>query len=304
MGPDLRLLQARRCRGRSRARRPVHEDDRRDDGEDDGGDARMTRVVGQLLLVNILMYVLTRGNPALFRELWLVPAQVLTKPWTLLTYQFLHDLGGLSHILFNMLALFFFGRKLEMLLGSKSFLKLYLTAGFAGALVHILWTLLAMSQGGLHVPMVGASAAVYGVLFGYAKYWPRDRVLLWMVVPVQVRHLVIGLTVLSLWLGLGGAGGGVAHFAHLGGFLGGWLFLRLRATRSAAAQFRKKAESPGVRMGERELNVKWGRIEPGALHPVNRAEYERIADKLKAAGWSALTDRERTFVERFGGGFG
>lgn len=264
----------------------------------------MTRVVGQLLLVNILMYVFTRGNPALFQELWLVPAQVLTKPWTLLTYQFLHDLGGLSHILFNMLALFFFGRKLEMLLGSKSFLKLYLTAGFAGAVVHILWTLLTMSQGGLYVPMVGASAAVYGVLFGYAKYWPRDRVLLWMVVPVQVRHLVIGLTVLSLWLGLGGAGGGVAHFAHLGGFLGGWLFLRLRATRSAAAQFRKKAESPGVRMGERELNTKWGRIDPSAMHPVNRAEYERIADKLKAAGWSALTDRERTFVERFGGGFG
>jgi len=57
-------------------------------------------------------------------------------------------------------------------------------------------------------------------------------------------------------------------------------------------------------MGERELNVKWGRIEPSALHPVNRAEYERIAGKLKAAGWSALTDRERTFVERFGGGFG
>ena len=152
--------------------------------------------------------------------------------------------------------------------------------------------------------MVGASAAVYGVLFGYARYWPRDRVMIWFVIPVQVRFLVIGFTVLSLWLGLGGVGGSVAHFAHLGGFLGGWLYLRWRATRSAAAQFRKKAESPGVRMGERELNVKWGRIEPSALHPVNRAEYERIAGKLKAAGWSALTDRERTFVERFGGGFG
>ena len=260
----------------------------------------MTRVVGQLLLINVLAYVLTRQSPALMSELWLVPAQVLTKPWTLLTYQFLH--GGMSHIFFNMLALFFFGPKLESLLGSKDFLKLYLLAGLVGALAHILWTLLAMSQGGLYIPMVGASAAVYGVLFGYARYWPRDRVMIWFIIPVQVRYLVIGFTVLSLWLG--GVGGGVAHFAHLGGFLGGWLFLRLRATRSAAAQFRKKAESPGVRMRERELNVKWARIEPGALHPVNRAEYERIAGKLKAAGWSALTDRERTFVERFGGGFG
>ena len=264
----------------------------------------MTRVVGQLLLIYVVAYVVTRMNPALMSELWLVPAQVLTRPWTLITYQFLHDLGGLGHIFFNMLALFFFGPKLESLLGSKSFLKLYLLAGLVGALVHILWTLFALSQGGLYAPMVGASAAVYGVLFGYARYWPRDRVMIWFVIPVQVRFLVIAFTVLSLWLGLGGVGGGVAHFAHLGGFLGGWLYLRLRATRSAAAQFRKKAESPGVRMGERELNVKWGRIEPSALHPVNRAEYERIADKLKGAGWSALTDRERTFVERFGGGFG
>ncbi|MDE2943554.1 MAG: rhomboid family intramembrane serine protease [Gemmatimonadota bacterium] len=264
----------------------------------------MTRVVGQLLLINVVAYVFTRGNPVLMSELWLVPAQVVTRPWTLVTYQFLHDPGGLGHIFFNMLALFFFGPKLESLLGSKSFLKLYLLAGLVGALVHILWTLVAMSQGGLYSPMVGASAAVYGVLFGYARYWPRDRVMIWFVIPVQVRFLVIAFTVLSLWLGLGGVAGGVAHFAHLGGFLGGWLYLRLRATRSAAAQFRKKAESPGVRMGERELNVKWGRIEPSALHPVNRAEYERIAGKLKAAGWSALTDRERTFVERFGGGFG
>ena len=262
----------------------------------------MTRVVGQLLLINVLAYVFTRGSPALMSELWLVPAQVLTKPWALLTYQFLH--GGMSHIFFNMLALFFFGPKLESLLGSKSFLKLYLLAGLVGALVHILWSVLPLSQGSLYVPMVGASAAVYGVLFGYARYWPRDRVMIWFVIPVQVRFLVIGFTLLSLWLGLGGVGGGVAHFAHLGGFLGGWLYLRVRATRSASAQFRKKVESPGVRMGERELNVKWRRIEPSALHPVNRAEYERIAEKLKGTGWSALTERERTFVERFGGGFG
>ena len=264
----------------------------------------MTRVVGQLLLINVLTYVITRSNMTLFSELALVPAQILTKPWTLFTYQFLHDPRGFSHIFFNMLALFFFGPKLELLLGAKSFLRLYLLAGLMGALAHIGWTIATMSQGGLHVPMVGASAAVYGVLFGYARHWPRDRVMIWFVIPVQVRYLVIGFTVLSLWLGLGGVGGGVAHFAHLGGFLGGWLYLRMRAARSPAAQFRKKAEGPGVRMGERELNVKWRNIEPSTMHPVNRAEYERIADKLKDSGWGALSERERGFVERFGGGFG
>ncbi|WP_420633949.1 rhomboid family intramembrane serine protease [Candidatus Palauibacter sp.] len=259
----------------------------------------MTRVVGQLLLANLLMFVVTRGNLTLFSQLSLVPAQVLVKPWTLITYQFLHDPGGFSHIFFNMLALFFFGPKLEMRLGSRTFLKLYLTAGLVGAIVHILWTFLMMSRGGLYVPMVGASAAVYGVLFAYARFWPRDRVLIWFVIPVQIRFLVIFFTLISLWSGLGGVGGGVAHFAHLGGFLGGWLYLRVRAARSPAAQFRKQSESG---LGERDLTVKWRQIEPASLHPVNRAEYERIADKVRQLGWAALTDRERTFVERFGGG--
>ncbi|WP_419949476.1 rhomboid family intramembrane serine protease [Candidatus Palauibacter sp.] len=264
----------------------------------------MTRVVGRLLLINLLVYFVTWRNLEWFSWLSLVPAQVLTRPWTLVTYQFLHDPGGFSHIFFNMLGLFFFGPKLELRLGSRTFLKLYLTAGIVGALVHIIWTVFTMAQGGLYVPMVGASAAVYGVLFAYARYWPRDRVLIWFVIPVQVRILVIAFTVISLWSGLGGIGGGVAHFAHLGGFLGGWLYLRVRAARSPAAQFRKQAESPGVRMGERELTLKWRQIEPTSLHPVNRAEYDRIADKIKGLGWAALTDRERAFVERFGGGYG
>ena len=264
----------------------------------------MTRVVGRLLLINFLAYFVTRSNLDLFAWFSLVPAQVLTRPWTLITYQFLHDPGGFSHIFFNMIGLFFFGPKLESRLGSPTFLKLYLTAGLVGAVVHILWTLISMSRGGLYMPMVGASAAVYGVLFAYARYWPRDRVLIWFVIPVQVRVLVIAFTVISLWSGLGGVGGGVAHFAHLGGFLGGWLYLRMRAARSPAAQFKKQTESPGSRMGERELTTKWRRIEPTSLHPVNRAEYDRISDKVKALGWAALTERERAFVDRFGGGFG
>lgn len=264
----------------------------------------MTRVVGRLLLINVLVYFVTRTNLEWFAALSLVPAQVLTRPWTLITYQFLHDPGGFSHIFFNMLGLFFFGPKLEARLGSRTFLKLYLTAGLVGALVHILWTVVSMSSGGLYIPMVGASGAVFGVLFAYARYWPNDRVLIWFVIPVRVRVLVVAFTVISLWSGLGGIGGGVAHFAHLGGFLGGWLYLRVRAARSPAAQFRKQAESPGVRMRESEILSKWRNITPGALHPVNRAQYERISDKIRLAGVADLTDRERAFIERFGGSFG
>ena len=250
----------------------------------------MTRVVGQLLLLNLLgLFVAPPGTP-LFREFQLVPALVLTRPWTLITYQFLH--GGFGHL--------FFGPRLEMRLGTRRFLGLYLVSGLVGALVHILYTLLPISSGGLFIPMVGASGAIFGVFFAYARYWPRDRILVWFVIPMEIRLFVILLTLLSLWSGLGGVGGNVAHFAHLGGFLGGWLFLRWSEARSPTRQFQRKVESPAARMGERQLQERWGRIDPTTLHEVNRVEYERIADKIRTEGWADLTPRERTFIERFG----
>lgn len=261
----------------------------------------MTKVVGQLLLINVLVYVLSINMPALYAEFALVPAWVLERPWTLITYQFLHDRSGLGHIFFNMLGLFFFGPRLEVRLGSKHFLAMYLISGLVGALVHIIYTLLPVSAGGLMTPMVGASAAVYGVLLGYARFWPRDKILLWFVVPIEIRTAVIGLTLISLWSGLGSVGGNVAHFAHLGGFLGGWLYLKWMAHRSPARQFQKQVENPGVKMGERQLQGRWERIDPDGLHEVNREEYDRIARQVKEGGWASLTDRQRTFIERFGG---
>jgi len=262
--------------------------------------SRLTRVVGQLLLFNVLAYVLTRQNPALFNEFALVPALIFQRPWTLLTYQFLH--GGPGHIFFNMLVLFFFGPRLEMRLGSRHFLGLYLVSGVVGAIAHILYTMLPISGGGMMTPMIGASAAVYGVMLGYARFWPRDKILIWFVIPVEIRMAVIGLTVLSLVWGLGAVGGNIAHFAHLGGFLGGWLYLKGKDHWSPARQFQRKIESPGIGMGERQLQEYWARIDPARLHEVNRSEYDRIDERVRGAGWAGLTPRERTFVERFGGG--
>ena len=259
----------------------------------------MTRVVGQLLLFNVLAYVLTTGNPVLYGQLALVPELILVRPWTLLTYMFLHDPRGLGHIFFNMLGLFFFGPRLELRLGSRHFLGLYLVSGLIGALVHILYVFLPIG-GGAGIPMVGASGAVFGVFFAYARFWPRDKILLFFVIPVEIRTAVIGFTVLSLFQGFG-AVGNVAHFAHLGGFLGGWLYLRGRENRSPARQFRKKVEGPAIRMGDRALQERWARIDPDRLHPVNREEYERIAEKVRGDGLGSLTDRERTFIDRFGG---
>jgi len=260
----------------------------------------MTPIVGQLLLLNVVALLFAGPGTPLFHEFQLVPALVLQKPWTLITYQFLH--GGFGHLFFNMIGLYFFGPRLETRLGSRNFVGLYLVSGLVGAIVHILYTLTPISRGGLYIPMVGASAAVFGVFLAYARYWPRDKILLWFVLPMEVRVFVILLTLLSLWSGLGGLQGSVAHFAHLGGFLGGWLYLRWMEARSPARQFQKSVENPAVRMKERDLTERWSRIDPSTLHPVNRQEYERISNKIRSVGWGELTDRERIFIERFGGG--
>ena len=258
----------------------------------------MTRVVGQLLLLNVIALLFAGPGTPLFSEFQLVPVEIFQKPWTLITYQFLH--GGTGHLFFNMIGLFFFGPRLEVRLGSRRFVTMYLTSGLVAALVHIAYTVFNASAGGLYVPMVGASGAVFGVFFAYARFWPRDKILVWFVIPMQVRFFVGALTLLSLWSGLGGVQDNVAHFAHLGGFLGGWLYLRWAEWRSPAKQFQRKVQSPAVSMNESDLTAIWSKIDPATLHPVNRDEYERISEKVRSLGWSALTDRERIFVNRFG----
>ncbi|HZD05091.1 MAG TPA: rhomboid family intramembrane serine protease, partial [Longimicrobiales bacterium] len=112
----------------------------------------------RLLIANVVMFILPQVMPALYYDLALVPTQVFVRPWTVVTYMFLH--AGLAHIFFNMIGLFFFGPRLEAWLGGRDFLKLYFLSGIGGAA----FTFLFQPQ----YPVVGASAAVYGVLLGFA----------------------------------------------------------------------------------------------------------------------------------------
>lgn len=251
----------------------------------------MTPVVRQLLLANVVVFLLVPRGSELYFNLWLFPPLMLARPWTLFTYMFLHV--GFMHVFFNMIALFFFGPRLEATLGSRHFLGLYFVSGVMGAVLSLIPP---------YAPIVGSSGAVFGVMLGYAMFWPRDQILIWGIVPVEARIFVIFLAVLSLVSGFGGVGGGIAYFAHLGGFLGGWLYVKGRERTSASRRFRKRAESPGVKMGDRQLLEQWKRIRPEALHEVNREEYERISEKIHSQGPSSLTARERTFVDRFSPG--
>jgi membrane associated rhomboid family serine protease len=245
--------------------------------------------VSVLIFANLAMLVLGESFPGAMGAFVLVPALVVSRPWTLVTYMFLH--AGFAHFFFNMLALYFFGPRLELRLGGRRFMGLYLTSGIAGAVMSAVTPFAAI---------VGASGAVFGVMLGYAHFWPRDPIYIWGLIRVEARWLVVMMTALALFGGVTGAQSGVAHFAHLGGFVGGFLYLRWIELRSPAVQFRAAA-SEAPRGSSADLE-RWRRIRPDTLHPVNREEYERVMAKVELGGAPSLTPDERAFLDRFSTG--
>ena len=170
--------------------------------------------VGMFCLQFVLGFVVDR-----FLALWPIGAGFL--PWQIVTYGFLH--GGLEHLCFNMLGLWIFGSELERLWGQKRFLQFYMasvvTAATCQLAVHAV-----MGDGGV---TVGASGGIFGLLLGYAMMFPhRTIVPLIPPIPMNAKTYVLIFGTLELLFGLFGRNSGIAHFAHLGGILGGWLMIR------------------------------------------------------------------------------
>jgi membrane associated rhomboid family serine protease len=264
----------------------------------------MTPWVLRLLLANVAIFFLIPWPSPIAQLFAFVPALILQRPWGLVSYMFLH--AGFMHILFNMIGLYFFGPRLESRIGSGDFVRLYFVAGLAGALFHMM-----VGFGGAAVDvvpfnpwisLVGASGAVFGVLYGFAHYWPDERIYIWGILPIPSRVLVTGLAAISIWFGISG-GGNVAHFAHLGGFAGGWLYLKIRERRSGA--FRRKAMAGAEPSAVDRISGKAGReekrwesIRVESLHEINRYEVERIQAKIADRGAGSLTPDERAFMNR------
>ncbi len=143
-------------------------------------------------------------------------------PWQLVTYSFLH--AGIGHLFFNMFALFMFGGELERLWGPRRFLNLYFASVITAAITQLVFSNL---SGAAAYPTVGASGGIFGLLFGYARYFPhRTIVLLIPPIPMPAWLFVTLFGLLELYLGVSGSQAGVAHFAHLGGMLGSWLLIQ------------------------------------------------------------------------------
>jgi membrane associated rhomboid family serine protease len=271
----------------------------------------MTPGVKGLIIANAAVYVLqTVIGPSLDLTRWLgfVPRDAIIglQFWRFLTYMFLH--GGFFHIGFNMFALWMFGSQIEARWGTRSFLVYYFVCGLGAAVTYGLFNLVGMDA---FVIMIGASGAVMGILVAYGMTFPNAIILFMFIIPMKAKYFVILLALIDLMSIPGG--GSVAHLAHLGGFLTGFIFLKTTIPSLGG----------GIGLGRGGLESAWRRYRtkrnmrvvrpeddaPGGNGRAGRSDEPRskdqktidaILDKISREGLQSLTDEEQEILRRAG----
>ena len=189
--------------------------------------ANVPPVTKNLIIINLIVFLATWVGERLLKTdimSWLVlydPSSVMFRWWQPLTYAFMH--GGFWHIFFNMYTLYIFGSVVERMIGSKKFTVFYVICALGAAATHmVMMTLLR----GFANPMLGASGAVYGVMLAYAMLFPDSHLtLLFPPITLSAKWMVIVFAVIEAITGVTGTIEGIAHFAHLGGMLFGFLLM-------------------------------------------------------------------------------
>ena len=196
--------------------------------------AQLTDVVKNLLIINVLMYfvahmLMPNMGYNTYDLAMFYPTSTFFKPYQIVSHMFMH--ANISHIFFNMFGLYMFGPPLERIWGSERFLFYYLFAGFGALGLYILvkyveMNYLGASLNGINVPMLGASGAVFGLLAGFGMKYPNVVIqLLIPPIPMKAKYFVMIYAAIELFLGFSGFNTGIAHFAHLGGALFGFLLI-------------------------------------------------------------------------------
>jgi len=257
--------------------------------------------VRRLLVANLLVFLLRETVFTDQRFLALLefsPLDALTRPWTFVTYMFVH--AGLLHLAFNLLALAIFGGAVELRMGGPAFIGYYLLCGLGGAVLSYALMLVVKDIR----PVIGASGAIYGVMLAFGWAWPNFPVTVFpFPEPIPARWLVamlLGLSLLLDWIGLSR---GVAHLAHLGGIAAGLTYLKLQDVRLARAERRlRRTPDRGVLVqpaarAARASEPTIPKPRPSAP-PSDRThqEIDRVLDKISASGLASLTPAERKFL--------
>ena len=284
-----------------------------------------------LLIANVVVFVVenlflagltyggTRLDVLMMQWLALMPMDSGFLPWQLVSYQFMH--GSIGHLFFNMLALWMFGMELEHLWGTRRFATYYLLAGIAAGATHILVNTL---MGGPGAPTVGASGSIMGVLLAFGLTFPTRPVIMFPIFfPIPARIFVLLYAGLDLVMGVMNTNDGVAHFAHLGGALGGWLLLRFGAPLFRLVDGQSGAMPRGLR-DEDAVDVEYrdvprqrvrydyknetATVPPPPVRtmtptrfvvdgePITQESIDEILDKISQVGYHSLTEHEKRIL--------
>jgi len=236
-------------------------------------------------------------------------------PWQLVSYQFMH--GSLGHLFFNMLALWMFGMELENLWGTKRFATYYLLSGIAAGVVHLVVSPLLSPLLG---PTVGASGSIMGVLLAFGLTFPKRPVMMFpLFFPIPARYFVLIYAGIDLVSGLMRSGDGVAHFAHLGGALGGFLLLKFGAPLFRLVD-KEGQGMPRVESADTVVDAEYRDVPPRRHsrdsltlvtpppvapktitptkfvvdgNPLTQESIDEILDKISQAGYHSLTEQEK-----------
>ena len=276
-------------------------------------------IVGRFIYINVGVFILFAlldvvgtlfnfsSSPALYLKMWLelpsAPEQYIVQPWSLVTYMFLH--GGLTHILWNMLALYWFGKIFLSFFSTRHFVGLYLLGGIVGGLFFMLaYNLFPMfTSSGSNAYLVGASAAVLAIVTASAVRVPDYKINMLLIGEVKLSTLAVATVIISLLLVTSDNAGG--SFAHLGGAFAGWAFAYyLNKGRDLTTYINKAVDFVAnickggfKRPSKPKMNIFKGKrtddYDYNAQKKEQNAEVDRILEKLKKNGYSSLTEEEK-----------
>lgn len=269
---------------------------------------KLTQTVKVLIIINVVAFIVTAlplkralmqysdsGTVSWPIQLCLVPHFLFRKVslWQLLTHMFMH--GGVLHILMNMFVLWMFGSEMEARLGRKQFLQLYFLSGIGAGLCH------ALASWNSPVPMLGASGAVLGVLIAYAMLFPERYItlLLFFVLPVTVKakHMVLGFALLTILSVITATGQDVAHFAHLGGFFFGYIYMKAKFRLGLPYAFSRRL-ADGLKTPWRSTRRWKHKYRPIDTEEFIDREVDPILAKISRYGMSSLTRREKKILKK------
>jgi membrane associated rhomboid family serine protease len=248
------------------------------------GPGAISPFIKLMMIACAAMFLVQMLAPQITFTLGLVPATFFSSfpngIFQIITYMFLH--GGFFHLFFNMFALWMFGTEIEYTWGTRIFGKFYVLAGISGA---ILTLIINSSQLG---PTIGASAAVYGVLVAYWRMFPEREVYLWFLLPVKVKWFIPIFMLIGFIPLITGHDNGIAHMAHLGGAVFGYVYLKM--------------DWQWTSLGKRVKNLRYKRQEAKLQKRRQEAEdimkrVDDILDKINEVGIENISKADRKFLE-------